>query len=229
VAISLICGVSLPVQAEEDEDGTPVKNNDINSRPRTTSKSNCFTPFYHNQTSGSDWLKNRDNWKIAKANVDSFFSLDDQAIADLFEYKPDTHDDNVIDLDEHLALVVQRSLTRPVQRFSFGPKNKGMLNNALAGIAIMTGPPIDLQPDTVWTGAKRKNKNEYWTIIKDNLDKFIGMNQAELIALLGPPRCSSKHLNVVTFRIGDAGLDFGFKDDKVEKFRFESNRYIPGT
>lgn len=185
--------------------------------------------FYRNPCSGPDWLANRDNWKIAKANVDKFFNLNDQTIAELFEYKPDKSLQDTIDLDDNTSLQVQRSSPRPVNVFAFVPSNKSLFNNNWAGEGIKGGFSFDKSPDTIWTGAKRKDEKEYWKIIKANLDKFIGMSAEEIAALLGPERCSSKQYNYIQYRVGDAGLTFYLKEGKVEKFSFKSDVYIPGT
>lgn len=227
----LVWGVVLPVQAEGDdgEDAAQTQAGKAGLQLTTTNKTKCYTMFYRNPCSGPGWLANRDNWKIAKANVDKFFNLNDQTIAELFEYKPDKCFQNTIDLDENTSLQVQRSLSRPVTVFAFEPSSKSLFNNNWAGEGIKGGFSFDKSPDTTWTGAKRKDEKEYWSIIKANLDKFIGMRAAEIAALLGPERCSSKQDNLIQYRVGDADLTFYLKDDKVEKFRFKSNVYIPGA
>lgn len=230
-ALILICGVVLPAQAEGDdgEDAAPTQAGRAGLQSITTNKTNCYSMFYRNPCSGPDWLANRDNWKIAKANVDKFFNLNDQTIAELFDYKPDKCFQNTIDLDENTSLQVQRSLSRPVTVFAFVPSNKSLFNDIWAGEGVKGGFSLNKPPDTIWTGAKRKDEKEYWPIIKANLDKFIGMSSEEIKALLGPERCSSKPWNRIDYRIGDAGLTFYLKDGKVEKLRFKSNVYIPGT
>jgi hypothetical protein len=231
VSLLSICLTVLPAQGQEDndDDDLPVSNNEKKPRTLPAKKNPYLGPNYHNPTSGSNWLKNRDNWLVAKANIDKFFSLTDQAIADLFEYKIDSLPNHVIDLDEHTSLIVQRSLSRPVTVFMFGPGNLALLRYRVQYAQSIMGANLEHQPDAIWTGAKRKSETEYWTIIKANLDKLIGMKQDKVKALLGPPRCYSKERSVLTYRIGDAGLDFWFKEDKVNKFRFESDKYIPGT
>lgn len=230
-AFLLVCSITLPAQAENDdeEDGAPTPKNTAKSNTTAERETNCYSMFYRNPCSGPAWLANRDNWKIAKANIEKFFSLSDQAIADLFEYKTDECYQNIIDMDENTALKVQRSLSRPVTTFSFTPRNKGLINSAFVD-SVKSGPFwAASDSDIVWSGAKRKDEKEYWTIIKANLDKFIGMSSDEVVALLGTERCSSKSHTFIKYRIGDAGLAFFLKDGKVEKFEFNSNQYIPGT
>ena len=230
-AMILFCNVVLPAQAEgnDGEVAAPTQAGRAGLQSITTNKTNCYSMFYRNPCSGPDWLANRDNWKIAKANVDKFFNLNDQTIAELFEYKPDKSLQDTIDLDDNTSLQVQRSSPRPVNVFAFVPSNKSLFNNNWAGEGIKGGFSFDKSPDTIWTGAKRKDEKEYWKIIKANLDKFIGMSAEEIAALLGPERCSSKQYNYIQYRVGDAGLTFYLKEGKVEKFRFKSDVYIPGT
>lgn len=166
----------------------------------------------------------RDNWKIAKANVERFLGLDDKTLAALFGRVPVYRECNIF-MDEKTSLRFGDEIK--VKEFSFLPQTEP----SKLGIWGLDedGEHPNVRSEKVWTGAKRKDEKEYWSIIKANLDKFIGMSSEEITALLGPERCSSKPWNRIDYRIGDAGLTFYLKDGKVEKFRFKSNVYIPGT
>ncbi|MFA7340016.1 MAG: hypothetical protein WC028_24775 [Candidatus Obscuribacterales bacterium] len=230
-AFLLVCSITLPAQAEndDDEDGAPTPKNTAKSNTTGARKTNRYSMFYRNSYSVPTEFAINGNWKVAKENIDKFFTLSDQAIADLFGYKTDKSYPKIIDMDENTALRVPRSLSRPVTSFSFTPRSKGLTNSALVG-SVKFGPFwAASDSDIVWSGAKRKDEKEYWTIIKANLDKFIGMSSDEVVALLGTERCSSKSHTFIKYRIGDAGLAFFLKDGKVEKFEFNSNQYIPGT
>ncbi len=164
------------------------------------------------------------NWKIAKENVDKFAAMDYKTRAALFDREPVWYECN-IDMDDNTALRFYRGCRDG--EFSFLPQSAP----SMLGVYGLDedGEHPQVKSETVYTGAKRKDEKEYWSIIKDNLDKFIGMNSEEITALLGPERCSSKPWNRIDYRIGDAGLTFYLKDGKVEKLRFKSNVYIPGT
>lgn len=164
------------------------------------------------------------NWKIAKENVDKFAAMDYKARAALFDRNPVWYECN-IDMDDNTALRFYRNCWDG--EFSFLPQSAPSMAGSYGLDPNYEHPQV--KSETVYTGAKRKDEKEYWSIIKANLDKFIGMSSAEITAVLGPERCSSKPWNRIDYRIGDAGLTFYLKDDKVEKFRFKSNVYIPGT
>lgn len=175
------------------------------------------------------------NWKIAKENVDKFFDMKDKDIANLFDYYEHKVAEYEITIDEKTELQVNKNNPFNFNEFSFlqkpslPPTNYKTSIQEVCGSAAMQDFRTNDGHDRIWTGAKRKDEKEYWSIIKANLDKFIGMSSEEITALLGPERCSSKPWNRIDYRIGDAGLTFYLKDGKVEKLRFKSNVYIPGT
>lgn len=175
------------------------------------------------------------NWKIAKENVDKFFDMKDKDIAHLFDNYQYKEPEYEITIDEKTELQVNKVNPFNFNEFSFlqkpslPPKNDRDSIQKICGSAAMEDFRFSDKHDTIWTGAKRKDEREYWKIIKANLDKLIGMSGEEIAALLGPERCSSKQNNSIKYRVGDADLTFFLKDGKVEKFRFSSDRYIPGT
>ncbi len=178
----------------------------------------------------------RDNWKIAKANVDKFLAMNDKAIADLFGHKRDNKFGCRIEIDDNTTLQIYKTEPSPYllpMKFSFQSMNirPKTLPSWMThcGTGATYDSSFDQGPDTVWSGAKRKEEKEYWKIIKANLDKFIGMSGEEVIKLLGTERCSSKSNNFIQYRIGDAGLTFYLCEDKVQIFSFKSDTYIPGT
>lgn len=230
-AFLLVCRIALPVLAEnnDDENGVPTPKNKANSKTTTVRETNRHSMFYRDSYSVPTEFAINGNWKVAKENIDKFFNLSDQDIAELFGYKTDKSNPKIIDMDEDTSLRVQRSLSRPVTSFSFTPTSKGITNSGLVG-SVKFGPFwAASDSDIVWSGAKRKDEKEYWTIIKANIDKFIGMSSDEVVALLGTERCSSKSHTFIKYRIGDAELAFFLKAGKVEKLDFNSNQYIPGT
>ena len=164
------------------------------------------------------------NWKIAKENVDKFAAMDYKTRAALFDRDPVWYECK-IDMDDNTALSFYRGCRDG--EFSFLPQSAPSMAGSYGLDPNYEHPKV--KSETVYTGAKRKDEKEYWSIIKANLDKFIGMSSEEITALLGPERCSSKPWNRIDYRIGDAGLTFYLKDGKVEKLRFKSNVYIPGT
>lgn len=175
------------------------------------------------------------NWKIAKENVDKFFDMKDKDIADLFDYYEHKEAEYEITIDEKTELQVNQNNPSNFNEFSFlqkpslPPTSYKTSIQEVCGSAAMTDFRTNDGHDRMWTGAKRKDEKEYWSIIKANLDKFIGMSGEEINALLGPERCSSKQDNLIQYRVGDAGLTFYLKDGKVERFKFKSGVYIPGT
>lgn len=81
--------------------------------------------------------------------------------------------------------------------------------------------------DDIYTGAKPKETAEYWTIIKANLDKFIGMSKANVIALMGPERCASEDQRTIDYRVGDDQFRLYFTDDKVSELQLCKRVYDP--
>jgi hypothetical protein len=171
----------------------------------------------------------RDNWKIAKANVDKFLAMNGEAIADLFGSKTTNELPCKIDINDQIVLQFYNRKSLPIREFYISLTEPTQHQYLSFNHRAKGGFELRESPNTIWTGAKRKSEKEYWKIIKANLDKFIGMSGDEIIALLGPERCSSKPRNFIQYRIGDAGLTFFLKAGKVHKFKFKSDAYIPGT
>lgn len=165
-------------------------------------------------------------WQITKENVERFFDMDKEAILCLYE-----HDENYrwpsfgnILLDRNVTLHVNGA--RKLSDFSFSTPAKVDLKGGPGPNDDWLGSGIDKQ--TVWTGVARKKSSVYWSIIKANVDKFIGMNSAQIISLLGPERCAAKGV-FIDYRIGNTRLRFCLKDDKVISFTFEADRYDKAT
>lgn len=89
------------------------------------------------------------------------------------------------------------------------------------------GDPGALYADDVYTGAPPKEAKEYWTIIKANLDKFIGMNKENVIALMGPERCASKDGLTLDYRVGDDRFRLYFEEEKVSELQLRKRVYDP--
>ena len=212
------------VLAQEPSNGEATKESTNSEKLQLKSETSAKkSSFGFDPCSGPAWLQNKDKWSIAKTNVDKFFELDETAIGNLFGCRDFLSFKDEIELGENTSLRVSGS--GKVKSFYFGPKNFRFSLMAF-------GHDFDMskgRPETIWTGAKRKDEKEYWKIIKANLDKFIGMSSEEIVALLGPERCSNKGFGYITYRIGDAGLTFDLKDGKVKGYRLEADQFIPGT
>ena len=83
--------------------------------------------------------------------------------------------------------------------------------------------------DAVYTGAKRREEATYWAAIKPNLQKFIGMKRQEILALLGPERCSSEAGKSIDYRVGNSRLRFFLRNDAVIGFQLTNDMYLPDT
>lgn len=83
--------------------------------------------------------------------------------------------------------------------------------------------------DAVYTGAKRRDEATYWAAIKPNLRKLIGMKKPEILALLGPERCSSEAGKSIDYRVGNSRLSFFLRKDTVVGFQLTNDMYLPDT
>lgn len=228
MALMLSSCLFLPARAEGDDNETATKlTQKLESRQTVINKTNSEGSGCRNPCSDPARLTNKDKWSVAKTNVDKFFELNGSAIGNLFGYPFLDNSLVTIHLDEKVDLKVLKSRGR--NEFCFLPTRK------IPPGYLVTGPYDGgfewpkVPSEAIWTGAKRKDEKEYWSIIKANLDKFIGMSGDEIVALLGPERQSSKPWSYVQYRVGDAGLTFYLKDGKAQKFKFKSDVYIPGT
>lgn len=176
---------------------------------------------------GSPSFPNEEKWSITKANIDKFLQMDTATIAGLYGCHDCDYRKLEIDLDDKLTLKLIKHSGGT--HFSIEPTTKrsyiefSSFNDG-DHFGILTEPA-----GAVWTGAKRKDEKEYWEIINTNLDKFVGMNWEEVLAVLGPERESSKERNYIRYRVGDASLTFNLRDGKVYKIKFQPDTYIPGT
>jgi hypothetical protein len=164
------------------------------------------------------------NWEIAKANVERFLGLDSKALAALFKRNPARSECNV-ELDDNTIL--RFYAFGQIDAFAVLPHDAHSMEGSYGEDPNYEHPRV--KSEAVWTGAKRRDEKEYWTIIKNNLDKFMGMTKEQILSLLGPERESSIPWNYIRYRVGDSSLTFFLKDGKVEKYRFQSDTYIPGT
>ncbi len=83
--------------------------------------------------------------------------------------------------------------------------------------------------DATYTGAKRRDEATYWAAIKPNLRKLIGMKRQEIIALLGPERCSSEAGKSIDYRVGNSRLRFFLRNDAVIGFQLTNDMYLHDT
>jgi hypothetical protein len=83
--------------------------------------------------------------------------------------------------------------------------------------------------DAVYTGAKRRDDATYWAAIKPNLQKLIGMKRQEILALLGPERCSSEAGKSIDYRVGNSRLRFFLRKDIVIGFELKDDMYLHDT
>ncbi len=85
------------------------------------------------------------------------------------------------------------------------------------------------ETDSVYTGAKRRDEATYWAAIKPNLQKLIGMKRQEILALLGPERCSSEAGKSIDYRVGNSRLRFFLRNDAVIGFELKNDMYLHDT
>ena len=222
----LICNVVLPAQAEGDN---PTEQTQEAQTQQALEENNRKHPLYSESSNDQALLVNKDKWPIAKANIEKFLSMNGAAIADLFGSKRTYELPCKIDINDRIVLQFYSRKSLPIRDFYISLSEPRQQTFHSFNHEANGGFELKESPDTIWTGAKRKSEKGYWKIIKANLDKFIGMSGDEIIALLGPERCSSKPRNFIQYRIGDAGLTFFLKAGKVHKFKFKSDAYIPGT
>jgi hypothetical protein len=83
--------------------------------------------------------------------------------------------------------------------------------------------------DAIYTGAKRRDEATYWAAIKPNLQKLIGMKRQEILALLGPERCSSEAGKSIDYRVGNSRLRFFLRNGAVIGFELENDMYLHDT
>ncbi len=102
-----------------------------------------------------------------------------------------------------------------------------LFSGGMRGSSRVGGEPLSFYSDDIYTGAKPKETAEYWAIIKANLDKFIGMNKAKVIALMGPERCASEDKRTIDYRVGDDRFHLYFTDDKVSELELCKGVYDP--
>lgn len=169
-----------------------------------------------------DDLNSKTRWQIAKENVDHFFDMELAAIEDLFDENHGKRRKWPITLDNDVALQVIKS--GRTNEFSLVPERHVMGGYSEAN---WFSPEM---AETIWTGVPGKKANDYWTIIKVNLDKLVGLNSAEIRQLLGPERCYKKGpFAFMDYRVGNARLRLSFKDEKCNEVTFTDNRYDPAS
>jgi len=83
--------------------------------------------------------------------------------------------------------------------------------------------------DAVYTGAKPREEATYWAAIKPNLQRLIGMKRQEILALLGPERCSSEAGKSIDYRVGNSRLRFFLRNDAVIGFELKNDMYLHDT
>jgi len=102
-----------------------------------------------------------------------------------------------------------------------------IFSGGMHGSTRVGGGPLSFYSDHIYTGAKPEETAEYWTIIKANLDKFIGMSKANIIALMGPERCASHDESTIDYRVGEDQFRLYFTDDKVSELQLCKGVYDP--
>ncbi len=132
-------------------------------------------------------------------------------------------------LDDRISSTVflQRGL---VQSIDFEPieiTEDRKLAHGLARTGWGDARPSD--KDAVYTGAKRRDEATYWAAIKPNLRKLIGMKRQEILALLGPERCSSEAGKSIDYRVGNSRLRFFLRNDAVSGFELKNDMYLHDT
>jgi hypothetical protein len=132
-------------------------------------------------------------------------------------------------LDDRIVSIVfmQRGL---VQSIDFEPieiTEDRKQTHGLVRIGWGSTRPSD--KDAVYTGAKRRDEATYWAAIRPNLQKLIGMKQQEILALLGPERCSSEAGKSIDYRVGNNQLRFFLRKDTVVGFQLTNDMYLHDT
>ncbi len=86
-AFLLVCRIALPVLAEnnDDENGVPTPKNNANSNTTAARKTNRHSMFYRDSYSVPTEFAINGNWKVAKENIDKFFSLSNQLLFHLHQ------------------------------------------------------------------------------------------------------------------------------------------------
>ncbi len=132
-------------------------------------------------------------------------------------------------LDDRMAATVEMEsglvstvVFEPIQQF----EDHQMPHNRIKESWLGTRPNDE---DAVFTGAKRRDEATYWAAIKPNLRKLIGMKKPEILALLGPERCSSEAGKSIDYRVGNSRLRFFLRNDAVIGFQLTNDMYLPDT
>lgn len=132
-------------------------------------------------------------------------------------------------LDDRIAATVEMEsglvstiVFEPIQQF----EDHQMPHSRIKASWLGTRPSND---DAVYTGAKRRDEATYWAAIKPNLRKLIGMKRQEIIALLGPERCSSEIGQTIDYRVGNSRLRFFLRNDAVIGFELKNDMYLHDT
>lgn len=157
----------------------------------------------------------------AKKHVDQFLTMDNKKISTLLGCNP-SDIGQAIQLDEGVSLKLETPRVGKLFTFS---RYRHPLFDSRGQSAF---PKSGNNDEIIWSGWQPKSEREYWTIIKPNLERFIGMSSEEIVSLLGRERCSLK-LEFMDYRIGDHRLRFYFTDGAVEKFTFRANQYLGTT
>lgn len=132
-------------------------------------------------------------------------------------------------LDDRMAATVAMEsglvstiVFEPIQQF----EDRQMPHSRIKASWLGSRPSND---DAVYTGAKRRDEATYWAAIKPNLRKLIGMKRQEILALLGPERCSSEAGKSIDYRVGNSRLRFFLRNDAVIGFELKNDMYLHDT
>ncbi|MFA6210553.1 MAG: hypothetical protein WC714_14080 [Candidatus Obscuribacterales bacterium] len=132
-------------------------------------------------------------------------------------------------LDDRIAAIVSMD-SGLIKRITFEPIQKFEDRQVPHGHAKKGWD--EAQPsvsDDVYTGAIRRDEATYWAAIKPNLRNIIGMKRQEIIALLGPERCSFDAGKSMDYRIGNNRLRLFLENKVVIGFELTNDMYLHDT
>lgn len=205
-----------PIAARNER---PTKSNSQAARP-----SNCASTKPLNEA--SETVKEIDRWSVAKDRLENLVNMKPAEIEKAFGIpegkKRATY--GIVYLGKGQQL---RFSSYDLEFKRTNNHTDSLVPGGMRGSVRIGGDPGALYTDDVYTGAQPKEAQEYWTIIKANLDKFIGMNKANVIALMGPERCASKEGLTLDYRVGDDRFRLYFEKDKVSELQLRKRVYDP--
>ena len=179
-----------------------------------------------NHATGSETSNEIDRWQVAKNLLENLSDMKPGEIAKAFGI-PEGNKRATFGI---VYLGNGQQLRFPHRQLEFTLTNnhtESLFSGGMRGSSRVGGEPLSFYSDDIYIGAKPKETAEYWTIIKANLDMFIGMSKANVIALMGPERCASEDQLTIDYRVGDDRFRLYFTDNKVSELELCKGVYDP--